>query len=75
MASLSIEEIASLHLFHYLDTPTNVEIFERLYNPDFKMSGYYRRTFTQRYQPVYKQVRATLADHDVALWQFPRVYG
>jgi hypothetical protein len=59
MATLTTAEAAMLHFLHTVDKPVSVDWFERLYNPNFK-SGYYTRTFTQRYQPVFKQVRTKL---------------
>jgi hypothetical protein len=48
-----------LHFLHTVDKPVSVDWFERLYNPDVK-SGYYTRTYTRRYQPVFKQIRTKL---------------
>ncbi len=59
LATLTSVELALLHLLHLADESVSLTWFERVYNPDFK-SGYYSRTFTQRYQPVFKQVRTQL---------------
>ncbi|MCP4357935.1 MAG: hypothetical protein GY796_07970 [Chloroflexi bacterium] len=59
LATLTPAELALLHLLHLAGESASLTWFERLYNPDFK-SGYYSRTFTQRYQPVFKQVRTQL---------------
>jgi len=60
MATLTQAEIALLHLLHTTDEIVNLALFERLYNPDFTPSYYDNRTFTQRYQPVFKKVRTQL---------------
>ncbi|MCP4429222.1 MAG: hypothetical protein GY803_32460 [Chloroflexi bacterium] len=60
LATLTQAEIALLHMLHVTDKPVTAAAFERLYNPDFKPSYYGGRTFTQRYQPVFKQARTQL---------------
>ena len=59
MATLSTAEAAMLHFLVTMDSPVSVDWFERLYNPTFK-SNYYTRTFTQRYQSVFKEVQTQL---------------
>ncbi len=59
LETITPAELAMLHLLHIADESVSLTWFERLYNPDFK-SGYYNRTFTQRYQPIFKQVRTQL---------------
>lgn len=60
LATLTEAEIALLHLLHAIDKPVDITIFERLYNPKVKSSFYSSHTFTQRYQPVFKQVHTNL---------------
>lgn len=60
MATLTQAEIALLHLLHMTNEIVTLEVFERLYNPDSTRSHYDNRTFTQRYQPVFKKVRTQL---------------
>lgn len=60
MGQLSPAEIALLHLLHLLNKPVSIAFFERLYNPDYQPPRYSTITYTQRYQPVFKQVRDRL---------------
>ena len=59
MATLTPAEIALLHLLHMTDKIATLEDFGRLYSLTASTS-YYNRTYTQRYQPVLKKVRAQL---------------
>lgn len=60
MNQLTEAEVACLHLLNQVEQPVTVAYFERLYNPDYQQSYYASTTYTQRYQPVFKQVRTQL---------------
>lgn len=59
-ATLTPAEVAMLHLLHWAGEPVSLTWFERVYNPERKTNHYYGQTFTQRYQPIFKEVRTQL---------------
>ena len=66
MATLTPAEIALLHLLHTTEKIATLEDFGRLYNLTAS-SPYYKRTYTQRYQPVLKKVRMQLVRKGVLI--------
>lgn len=57
MSKLTPDEVAQLHLLHLRQRPAAVDLFERLY-PSGRSTSYW--TYSQRYQPVFKEVRDRL---------------
>ncbi len=62
MSSLTENEVSALYLLQMVGKPVQVSFFERVYSDrDVNTSSYlYHRTFSQRYQDVFKQVRTKL---------------
>jgi hypothetical protein len=67
MATLTKEEVMLLHLLKLIGKEVNVAFFARIYGRDGTQSRYYHRTFTQRYQQVFKQTRLSLVRKGVLL--------
>jgi len=71
MTQLTRDEIITLHLLKLGESEVGVDFFERLYGPKPDAKGkqryYSRRTFTQRYQDVFKSVRTSLVRRGLLL--------
>ncbi|MBK8984932.1 MAG: hypothetical protein IPM39_02445 [Chloroflexi bacterium] len=57
MAKLTPDEVVMLHFLHLRQEAAAINLFERLY-PSGRSAGYW--TYSQRYQPVFKEVRDRL---------------
>lgn len=60
MATLTPAEAAMLHLLHIVDDAVPIDWFERLYGLGVNENSYHYFTYTQRFQPVFKEVRTKL---------------
>jgi hypothetical protein len=67
MASLAKEEVVLLHFLKFIGEEVDVAVFARIYGSDRAQGRYYHRTFTQRYQQVFKQTRLSLVRKGVLL--------
>lgn len=62
MSALTEDEVSALYMLQMAGEPVQVSFFERLYTDRERDTRSYRyhRTFSQRYQDVFKQVRTNL---------------
>lgn len=66
LATLTTEEVALFHLLNLTGGMVDIQFFARLYG-DEKSSKRYSRTFTQRYNDVFKKVQRSLVRKGVLL--------
>jgi len=65
--SLTYEEVVFLHLLNKINKEVDIEYFERLYGCARPEGGYDNRTFNQRYQETFKNVKNNLVRKGVLI--------
>ncbi len=75
MASLSPEEVATLHLLTLKNEEVDITFFERLYGSARRDQKYYYGTFTQQYKETFDAVKKSLVRKGILLIAEAKVRG
>ncbi|MBF0119836.1 MAG: hypothetical protein HQK79_13455 [Desulfobacterales bacterium] len=66
-SNLSQDEIIGLHLMSFLSKPVNISFFDRIYTSE-KNDFLRHKSFTQKYQPIFKQIKNSLILNGIILF-------